>query len=234
MKDIFGQALLDYQRGNYTEDIITETSISEEDVLPLPYLFRTYKEMPKIEQHALDISIGTVLDVGCGSGCHALELRNRGLEVTAIDTSPGAVEVAKLSGVENVFLSSLADFQKGQYDTILLLMNGAGVLGPLDQMEQNLDHLKTLLKPNGQILVDSSDLIYMYDQTREGGVIVPADRYYGELDYQVSYKGVKDDPFTWLYIDPNLFGAIANEAGFDFTVVIEGENYDYLARLTVR
>ena len=46
MKDVFGTAILDYQQGNYTEDLVTSTSISEEDVLPLPYLFRNFSEMP--------------------------------------------------------------------------------------------------------------------------------------------------------------------------------------------
>ena len=72
--DLFGKAILDYQLGNYTEDIITETSISEEDILPLPYLFRNYDEMPKIEQKALQMAKGKVLDVGCGSGSHSLYL----------------------------------------------------------------------------------------------------------------------------------------------------------------
>ena len=52
-KDLFGKALQDYFNNNYTEDLITSTNISGEDELPLPYLFRSYAEMPKLEQKAL-------------------------------------------------------------------------------------------------------------------------------------------------------------------------------------
>ena len=68
MKDLFGKALLDFQNGNYSEDIVTSTNISDEDVLPLPYLFRKFKDMPKLEQKALKLCKGSVLDVGCGTG----------------------------------------------------------------------------------------------------------------------------------------------------------------------
>ena len=63
MKDLFGKALLDYYNGNYTEDIITSTSISDDDVLPIPYLFRDYKDMPALEQKALQLARGKGRDV---------------------------------------------------------------------------------------------------------------------------------------------------------------------------
>ena len=93
MKDLFGKALLDYQSGDYTEDLITSTNISEDDVLPLPYLFRDFSEMPKLEQKALQLAKGNILDVGCGAGSHSLYLEEKGLNVKAIDTSIGAIEV---------------------------------------------------------------------------------------------------------------------------------------------
>ena len=106
MKDIFGKALLDYHNGNYTHDLVTSTNISEEDILPLPYLFRNFSEMPNIEQKALQLAKGAILDVGCGSGSHSLYLQNNGLKVKAIDKSKGAVEVAKQRGVKKVEHSS--------------------------------------------------------------------------------------------------------------------------------
>ena len=56
MKDLFGKAIYDFQTNNSPEDIITETSISEEDEMSVAYLFRCYNEMPKLEQKALTIS----------------------------------------------------------------------------------------------------------------------------------------------------------------------------------
>ncbi|HAT64647.1 MAG TPA: SAM-dependent methyltransferase [Flavobacteriaceae bacterium] len=232
MKDILGKALLDYFHGNYTEDILTETNISDEDALPLPYLFRNYDEMPLIEQKALELCKGSVLDVGCGAGSHSLWLQNKGLQVTAIDTSKGAVEVSTLRGVENVKQISLLDYSKEKFDTILLLMNGTGIFETIDQVPNYLHHLKSLLQPNGQILIDSSDLKYMYDTSEEGGIWVPADRYYGELEFTMKYKGELSNPFHWLYLDPTRFEVYAKNNGFKFETIIEGEHFEYLAKLT--
>ena len=234
MDDIFGRALLDYQNNNYTEDLSTETSISEPDEIPLPYLFRSFDEMPTIEQTAMLSSRGSVLDVGCGSGNHSLYLLNKGFNVTAIDESDGAVEVAKLRGVKKVEHCSLLNFKGKKFDTILLLMNGTGIFSTLSEVPKYLQHLKELLNPGGQVLVDGSDLQYMYDRTEEGAIWVPGDKYYGELEFIISYKGESTKPFPWLYLDERLFEVLANENSFEFSVIERGDNYDYLARLSTR
>lgn len=104
LKDLFGKALLDYHNNNYTEDIITSTNISDEDDLPLPYLFRSFSEMPALEQKALLLAKGKILDAGCGSGSHSLYLQNKGLKVKGIDISPGAVQVSQERGLRHVEL----------------------------------------------------------------------------------------------------------------------------------
>lgn len=234
MKDIFGKALLDYYHGNYSEDIMTETSISEEDVLPLPYLFRSYAEMPALEQKALESARGRVLDVGCGAGCHALYLQEKGLDITAIDVSEGAVEVSHLRGVKTVFHEDVLQLKDQKFDTILALMNGAGILHNMENAAQNLQHIKSLLAPEGQFLVDSSDLRYMYDSGEDGGIWVPSDRYYGELEFVVKYKGMVGEPFTWLYLDEIRFEKLCDENDLNFEVIARGEHFDYLARITAR
>lgn len=231
MKDILGTALLDYYNGNYTEDIITETNISEEDELTVPYLFRNYNEMPKLEQEALNTSFGKILDVGCGAGNHTLYLQKKGMDVTAIDTSEGAVTVCRLRGVKSARHLNLLEVKDVKFDTILLLMNGTGIFGRVDLVSSYLAHLKTLLAPNGQILIDSSDLKYMYDTTEEGGIIVPADRYYGELEFTMSYKNRVSEPFDWLYLDERLFEKLCQENGLSFEVLDRGDHFDYLAKL---
>lgn len=234
-KDILGKALLDYFQGNYTEDIITETNISNEDELPLPYLFREFKDMPKIEQEALLKCKGKVLDVGCGAGGHALYLQEKGLDVTAIDDSKGAVEVSKLRGVKDVIHLDVLDLKKEKYDTVLMLMNGTGIFQNLASAPKHLNHLKGLLKPEGQILIDSSDIIYMFDTDEDESVWIPTDRdYYGELTFKMTYKKEASDTFDWLYLDFNTLHLLCDENGLDCEMVLEGEHFDYLAKLTLK
>lgn len=232
MKDIIGAALLDYYFGNYSEDIITETNISEEDELPLPYLFRTFPEMPKIEQKALHMSRGRILDVGCGAGVHSLYLQENGHDVRAIDTSPGAIRVCRLRGVEKAENLDLLQIKNDQFDTILLLMNGTGIFETVTKVSKYLQHLKSLLAPGGQILIDSSDLRYMYDSTDDGGILVPADRYYGELEFKMRYKKRESEPFDWLYLDESTFKNLCIREMLKFEVIEQGLNFDYLARIT--
>jgi len=227
--------MLDYHTGNEPENLITETSISEEDVLEVSYLFRSFKEMPVLEQRALQLAAGKVLDVGCGAGSHSLYLQHeRKLPVTAIDLSENAVKVSQLRGVVDAKVQDVMKLSGEKYDTVLLLMNGAGMCGKLKNISNFLMHLKSLLTEIGQILVDSSDIIYMFDEDEDGGKWIPGDtEYYGEVAYTVSYKGETESPFDWLYIDYNTLQNAAHANGLNCELVLEGEHFDYLARLTL-
>ncbi|WP_430399369.1 class I SAM-dependent methyltransferase [Flavobacterium sp.] len=234
MKDLFGKAILDYQTNNSPEDIITETSISEADEMNVSYLFRSYKEMPKLEQKALQLAKGKVLDVGSGAGSHALYLQNeRKLEVTAIDISENAIKACELRGLKNAEVVNVLDLDTCEkFDTILLLMNGTGVFGKLNQITTYLQKLKNLLNDGGQILIDSSDIIYMFDQDEDGAYEINANGYYGELTFNIEYKGEKEDEFDWLYLDYNTLQNAAHANGLECELILEGKHYDYLARLT--
>jgi SAM-dependent methyltransferase len=231
MKDLFGKALLDFQNGNYSEDITTSTNISDEDVLPLPYLFRDYKDMPKLEQKALKLSKGSVLDVGCGSGSHSIYLQKKGFKVKAIDISKGAIEVSKQRGVLRADILNILD-EAETFDTILLLMNGTGIFQELTQVSKYLSHLKSLLNPNGQILIDSSDIKYMYEDEDGGYWMDMNSSYYGELDYFLSYKGEKEAPMKWLYLDFETLKLACETLGLRCELVFEGAHFDYLAKLS--
>ena len=232
MKDLFGTAILDYQTNNFPEDIITETTISEADAMEVSYLFRSYKEMPKLEQEALQLAKGKILDVGCGAGSHSLYLQEKGLEVTSIDISENAIKACALRGVQNAQVQNVLDLNSNEkFDTILLLMNGTGIFGTLDQTSKYLQKLKSLLAPNGQILVDSSDIIYMFDEDEDGSKWVSADGYYGELTFTISYKNQTEEAFSWLYLDYNTLQNAAHANGLECELILEGEHFDYLARL---
>jgi len=234
MKDLFGKAILDYQTNNSPEDLITETSISEADEMSVAYLFRAFADMPAMEQKALSLTKGKILDVGCGAGSHSLYLQNeKKLDVISIDISKNAIEACNLRGLKNARVQDVMLLENEKFDTILLLMNGAGMCGRLKNINAFLQKLKSLLTDNGQILLDSSDIIYMFDEDEDGGKWIPSEHeYYGEVVFNISYKGEKEDAFDWMYIDYNTLQNAASANGLNCQLVLEGEHFDYLARLT--
>jgi len=231
MKDLFGKAILDYQTNTSPEDIVTETNITEADEMEVAYLFRDFNSMPKIEQTALQLAKGKILDVGCGAGSHSLYLQEKGLEVTAIDISSNAIKACELRGIKMARVQNVLDIENEKFDTILLLMNGTGIFGSLNNTADYLQKLKSLLAPNGQILIDSSDIIYMFDEAEDGSKWIPADGYYGELTFSISYKNQTEDPFPWLYLDYNTLQNAAHANGLQCELLAEGVHFDYLARL---
>jgi len=233
MKDLFGKAILDFQTNNSPANLITETSISDKDEMSVAYLFRNIEEMPKIEQLALQLCNGKILDVGCGAGSHSLYLQNnQNCEVIAIDISENAIATCRLRGVENAFVEDIFQFESQKFDTILLLMNGTGIAGKLNQLNKFLIKLKSLLNKNGQILIDSTDLIYMFDEDEKHTLLNEKDlEYYGEVAFNLSYKNQCEIPFDWLYVDFETLKNFAFVAGLSCEKLIDGENFDYLAKL---
>jgi 2-polyprenyl-3-methyl-5-hydroxy-6-metoxy-1,4-benzoquinol methylase len=238
MKDLFGKAILDFQTNNAPEDLITETSISEADQMSVAYLFRSYNEMPKLEQKALQLSKGKVLDVGCGAGSHSLYLQNnRNLALTSIDISPNAIQACALRGLKNAKVQDILTLKNEKFDTILLLMNGTGICGKMQNMSSFLLLLKSLLHPNGQILIDSSDIIYMFDDSEveekkhNSTTAASENKYYGEITFAISYKGEKETPFSWLFVDYDTLENSASANGLKCKLIMKGNHYDYLARL---
>ncbi len=229
--DPMGRAIAEYHKTGKAKKLKVFSPMFEEDELPLPTLFRSYDEMPEIEQKALNLAKGKTLDVGAGSGCHSLVLQDRGIDITAIDISPYSVETMKERGVKKVFEQDFFTL-KGQYDTILMLMNGIGIMGTLERMSVFFKLLDRILAPRGQVLCDSSDICYVYE-TDDGIIELPDDmEYYGEISFQMQYKDTIGEPFDWLYIDADTLMMKAEENGYAVEVLAEGNHYDYLARIT--
>lgn len=234
-KDPMGAAIADYFKHRKADRLRVFSSQFDEDEIPVKDLFRTEKQMPVLERAALSLATGKILDVGAGSGCHSLALQDAGKEVHAIDISPLSIEVMQQRGVRHATLTNLFDEHFcDAYDTILMLMNGSGIIGKLENLPVFFKRMKQVLRPGGCILMDSSDLRYLFEEEDGSFVIDLAGDYYGEIDFRMQYKDIQGEPFDWLYIDFQTLSLYAAENGFKTELIKEGKHYDYLAKLTLK
>ncbi|SHL85348.1 class I SAM-dependent methyltransferase [Hymenobacter psychrotolerans] len=232
--DPMGHALLDYHRGRLDASLTVHSNVAEEEPLPAAYLFRSLWEMPELERQALDECRGRVLDLGAGAGCHALELQSRGLQVKAIDISAGAAQVMQERGVREVASHDIFDaaLTHEKYDTLLMLMNGIGLVGTLEGLAKFLRHARTLLAPGGQILATSSDISYLYED-EDGALVFDLNGpYYGEVTYTIQYGEQHGAEFPWLFADASIVQDYAEEAGYEVEFLGEDEQQQFLVRLT--
>lgn len=232
LHDPMGEAIRDFYERRPLQPLRVLSPQFEEDEFPVATLFRTVPDMPGLEREALRLCRGRVLDIGAGAGCHSLALQEAGLAVTAVDVSPLSVETMRRRGVRDVRLADFfIDEPGGPYDTLLFLMNGIGMAGTLAALPRLLERCAALLAPGGQVLADSSDLRYLFED--EDGCVdeLPEDRYYGEVDYTMRYGSTIGRPFGWLYVDAGTLCRMAGRSGFRCKVVRYGRHYDYLARL---
>jgi len=231
-KDPMGAAIADYYANGKATKLRVFSSMFDEDEIPVKQLFRNFDEMPEAEREALRISTGKILDVGAGSGCHSLALQEMGKEVKAIDISPLSIETMQKRGVKDVALQNFFSQQfTGSFDTILLLMNGSGIVGRIANLPIFFQTIKRLLAPDGCVLMDSSDLRYLFEDEDGNLDIDPEDDYYGEVDFRMQYKNTKGDSFDWLYIDFQTLSLHAANNGFKAEMIKEGEHFDYLAKI---
>lgn len=233
-KDPMGTAIYDFFKYGKAARLRVFSSQFDEDEIPVATLFRSYNEMPPIEQTALRLSTGKILDVGAGSGCHTLALREMGKDATAIDISPLSVKVMKERGLNAMPVNLFDPLFCESFDTILMLMNGSGIIGKLEHLGDFFQRMKLLLRHGGCVLMDSSDLKYLFEEEDGSYLIDLAGDYYGEIDFRMQYKQVKGDTFDWLYIDFDTLSLYAAQYGFKAEMVKEGSHYAYLAKLTLR
>lgn len=240
-KNPMGAAIADFWKNGVAGRLRVFSPDFDEDEMPVADLFRTFDEMPPLEQMALRMASGHILDVGAGAGCHSLALQDMGRDVTAIDISPLSVETMRAQGVKHALEQDFWTIEE-KYDTVLMLMNGVGIAGTLDALPRFFRHIDSILSPGGQLLIDSSDVVYIFEDEegnvpfRRDAMGVPIDpetgRYYGEFIYQMQYKRIRGEQFPWLYIDFATLAGAAAACGFRAELIQEGDHYDYLARFT--
>ena len=232
MNDPIGQAIYDYYVNGKAENIIIQTNYTEDEHLDPSCFFRREEEMPPLEKTALSLCRGEVLDVGAGAGSHSLILQEKGIHVSALELSALAAEVIRKRGVQNVTCSDIYKYRHKKFDTILSLMNGTGIGGTISGFKKLLLHLKSLLNENGSILIDSSDIKYLFEED-DGSVWIDLSNtnYYGEMTYWITYKTLQSK-FNWLFVDFDTLHKIAASSGLNCTMIERGNHYDYLAQLT--
>lgn len=96
-----------------------------------------------------------VVDVGAGAGRASLVMQDQGLHVTALDVSPGAIEVCRQRGISETFLGTvldLADTDVAPFDTFLCLGANLGLIGRADSARAFFDALGRLGGPDVRLL----------------------------------------------------------------------------------
>jgi SAM-dependent methyltransferase len=226
MKDVLGTAISDFQNNTSTGKLWVHNKYGPKEEMPVDVYFRDMEEMPELEWAALHQCRGRILDIGAGAGSHALALQKMKLDITALDISPLSAAVMQARGVQNVINEDFFHLNtETGYDTLLLLMNGIGLSGTLSGLRLFLAKARTLLRPGGQLIFDSSDIAYLYK-----GKPPESPEYYGEILYQYQYRRRRSDWFKWLFIDRKTLTVIAAEEGWQIEVIFEDPWDQYLVR----
>jgi SAM-dependent methyltransferase len=229
-----GLALLDYWSGREDAVLTFRRDDGEVRRIPVEAFFRPSSAYA-VDEKALEMCRGRVLDVGAGTGLHSLALQRRGLEVCAIDVLPEACEIMRRRGVEEV---QCADFRSlaaaNGFDTILILGRSLYMVETLDGLDRFLEGLRQHLLLEGQVLLSSldvrcaaspMDLRYQERLTNSG-------RYFGELRMQFEYEDQTGPMFPCLYVDPETLAAHASAGGWSCEISCREGDGNYLARLS--
>nr|WKN37349.1 class I SAM-dependent methyltransferase [Tunicatimonas sp. TK19036] len=226
--DVYGQALSDYFYESSYETLWVHTSYGTREEMPVDWFFREPDEFPEVEQYALSLCQGKVLDIGAGVGVHVLALQEQGFDVLALEQSELCSNIMHDCGVRQVLTMPYQNYHGPRVDTILLLMNGIGLVGNIPGLQEFLGWAKHHIQPEGQLLFDSSDVAYLFDDTP-----IPTDYYYGEIQFQYEYREKYGDWFSWLYVDFNTLVQVAQQEGWEVQQIFEDETQQYLVRLTL-
>lgn len=227
--DPLGTMMLDYLNGNHLAYVEVESATLDMWKMKGETMFRNYSEMDELEQRALKLCRGKILDVGAGSGCHSLHLQQNNMEVDALDISPGCIQVMSKREVKNIIHQNLFSLTETKYKTILMLMNGLGICGSLDGCNLFLQFIKTILDKDGQVIADSCDLGSFYEDSQKTDY--SEDGYYGETEFIMRYKTITSEPFNWIYIDFKTLETLADFNGLYCEQIATAKDGRYLARI---
>lgn len=232
-EDAYGHAVYDYynKRGGYE---ITERDDGYFDVSLGPGLYLSgYDQWPEHERKATEYVRGTVLDIGCGAGRHSLYLQGQGFDVTGVDVSPLAVEVARLRGLKKGKVLSVTEItpELGIFDTIIMFGNNFGLFGSLKRARWLLRRFKTMTSEGARIVAETRDPhqtelpehIQYHEFNRKRG------RMPGQIRLRVRYRKYKTPWFDYLMVSKDEMRKILENTGWVEREFIDGDHGIYIA-----
>jgi SAM-dependent methyltransferase len=230
----YGLALSDYLKGNKEASILICRDDGFKAELPAKAFFKSPEEFSIIENKALELCKGSVLDVGGGGGSISLCLQSKGFNVSSIDICPDAVEIMRRRGVKNVEVADIFQLKDVKYDTILMMGNGIGMVETVSGLEVFLNKVSRLLSPGGQLIFDSLDVrkTGLPEHLNYQKANRVAGRYFGEIRMKFCYGDNAGPYFGWLQVDPETLAECALKTGWECKIIYQQEDGEYLVRLT--
>ncbi len=229
-EDIWGAILLDAWAGKEVTYLIRR---DDGYLDPQPTISRTdlTAEIPAGDAEALGRARGRVLDMGCGWGRHVLWLQQRGLDVVGIDRSPGAVEVARLSGCRDVRVMAIDDagFPPASFDTLVFMGGTIGIGCDIPGLARRLQRLHPIVPPGGCLIAhirepeatdEPEHRAYHEQRKREG-------RYPGELRIRLEYEGCTEPWFDFTLVNAESLAETGQQTGWSVAEILGGPSSGY-------
>ncbi|MCE0521361.1 MAG: class I SAM-dependent methyltransferase [Methylacidiphilales bacterium] len=225
-------ALLAYHSGNTGACFTITRDDGFEQAVPVKIFFEDH-QFPDMEVHALDLCSGTILDVGAAAGRHSLELHRRGSEVWSLDILPETRQIMSERGLPRPVIGDILSWNERPFDTVLMLMNGIGMVGTPQRLDEFLRHAHRLVSPGGQILCDSIDVsitqtpvhVAYRNKNIERGL------YPGQQRFTIKYGDVLGAPVDWLHLDFASLARHCQVAGWSCQLIHQEPDGHYLAKI---
>jgi SAM-dependent methyltransferase len=187
-----------------------------------------YRKWPSRQRRALRLARGRVLDVGAGAGRVALHLQEKGLEVVAIDASPGAVEACRKRGVRDARLLRVEDVDKslGLFDTVVMYGNNLGLLASKSKGRKLLRRLHEITTDRARIIGEILDPypnappihLEYHKRNRERG------RMSGQIRIRIRYRDVATEWFDYLFLSRKELEELLDGTGWRLARTYEDED----------